>query len=123
MKVLDFAFVCYAVKSLKISQPFYEGALKLKCTNAWVGPDGETGFVEYDVGSCTLALGAGADAFKPGIGTNVNAALEVEDFASAVEHLKSCGVKFRMEPYETPVCHMVLIEDPDGNPIMIHKRK
>jgi len=123
MKVLEFAFVCYAVKSLKVSQPFYEGALKLKCTNAWVAEGGETGFVEYEIGSGTLALGAGSDAFQPGGGTNVTASLEVEDFAAAVEHLKTFGAKFKMEPHETPVCHMMLIEDPDGNQIMIHQRK
>jgi len=32
-------------------------------------------------------------------------------------------VKFRMEPMPTPVCHMAMIFDPDGNSICIHKRK
>jgi predicted enzyme related to lactoylglutathione lyase len=123
MKILDVAYICYAVKSLKVSRPFYEGAFNLKSTKEWLGPDGDTGFVEYDVGPTTLALGAGSEAFKPGGGTNVTASLEVEDFDAAVKHLRDFGAKFTAEPYDTPVCRMVIIMDPDDNPIMIHQRK
>ena len=28
-----------------------------------------------------------------------------------------------MGPFETPVCHMVMVSDPDGNTVIIHKRK
>jgi hypothetical protein len=27
------------------------------------------------------------------------------------------------EPHETPVCHLATVADPDGNLIIIHKRK
>jgi predicted enzyme related to lactoylglutathione lyase len=50
-------------------------------------------------------------------------ALEVEDFDAAVAHLRANHVKFRIEPMPTPVCHMTMIYDPDGNCICIHKRK
>ena len=50
-------------------------------------------------------------------------ALEVENFDEAIASLKEAGVKFYWEPSETPVCHMCLISDPDGNSICIHKRK
>ena len=74
------------------------------------------------MGPDTLAIGMGAENFKPGK-TGGTVALEVEDFDGAVKELKSKGVKLLMEPHDNPSCHMVLIEDPDGNQIMIHRRK
>ena len=123
MKVKDIAFVCYAVSSLKKARPFYEETLGLKATKTFVAPDGDMGMIEYDVGPATIAIGCGAPAFQPGGGSNVVAALEVEDFGAAVARLKEKGAKFRLEPMEHPPCQMALIEDPDGNPIMIHRRK
>ncbi|HVW20466.1 MAG TPA: VOC family protein [Opitutaceae bacterium] len=123
MKVRDIAFVVYAVSGLKRARPFYEETLGLRPAKTYVAPDGEMGMIEYDVGPATLAIGCGAPAFQPGTGSNVVAALEVEDFDAAVARLKEKGAKFRMEPMEHPPCHMALIEDPDGNPIMIHRRK
>jgi predicted enzyme related to lactoylglutathione lyase len=49
--------------------------------------------------------------------------LEVADFDAAIAHLKAAGVKFKMEPFPTPVCRMAMISDPDGNTICIHQRK
>jgi hypothetical protein len=28
-----------------------------------------------------------------------------------------------MDTMETPVCHFAIVRDPDGNAVMIHKRK
>jgi predicted enzyme related to lactoylglutathione lyase len=50
-------------------------------------------------------------------------ALEVEDFEEALKWLRENGVEPYFGPFESPVCHMVLINDPDGNSICIHKRK
>ena len=40
-----------------------------------------------------------------------------------IARLKSCGVKFAMDTMPTPICHFAIICDPDGNKILIHKRK
>ena len=48
--------------------------------------------------------------------------LEVEDFDAAIADLKTAGIRFKMEPFPTPVCRMAFILDPDGNTICIHKR-
>ena len=37
--------------------------------------------------------------------------------------LKERGVTFDMEKTETPVCWMAQFRDPDGNKLVIHKRK
>ena len=40
-----------------------------------------------------------------------------------IKELQKKNVKFLMEKYDGAVCTMILIEDPDGNQLMIHKRK
>lgn len=121
MKVNEIAFVCFPVKSLQTAQAFYEGLLGLKPTSTWVQND-TSGMIEYDIGSSTISIGAGAPNFVPGK-TGAGVALELEDFDLAVKELKAKGVTFIMEPMETGVCNMAVVEDPDGNNIMLHKRK
>lgn len=121
MKVKEIGFVCYGVTNLKNAKEFYEGVLGLKSTSNWVQSD-TSGMIEYDIGSGTLAIGAGAENFKPGK-EGPCVALEVEDFDEAVETIKKNKVKILMEPMDSSVCHMMLVEDPDGNQLMIHKRK
>jgi predicted enzyme related to lactoylglutathione lyase len=36
--------------------------------------------------------------------------------------MKERAVSFVREAFDTPVCRMAVIEDPDGNHITIHKR-
>lgn len=122
VKISEIAFVCYAVSGLKKARPFYEETLGLTATKTYLGPDSDVGMVEYDLGGSTFAIGCGAPMFKPG-GNNVAVALEVADFPAAVKHLRDRNVKITLEPMENPNCFMVLIEDPDGNPLMIHHRK
>jgi predicted enzyme related to lactoylglutathione lyase len=123
MKVIDIAFVVYAVKGLKAGQAFYEGVLGLKPTATYyMTPDKDQGLVEYEIGGGTLSIGSGTPMFKPG-GNNAAAGLEVEDFPEAMRRIEEHKVKVTLPATETPVCWMALIEDPDGNPIMIHRRK
>jgi hypothetical protein len=37
--------------------------------------------------------------------------------------LKDQAVPFAVEPYESPCCRMAIVQDPDGNNIVIHKLK
>lgn len=120
MKIKNVAFVFYPVTDLKKARAFYEGVLGLKETKFW-GKD-DQGFVEYDMGPDTIAI-ANGEGVKPAKEQGVYATLEVEDFNEAMAELKKAKVKFISEPSESPVCHMAIICDPDGNQIMIHKRK
>jgi len=120
MKIKEIAFVCYPVNDIKRARGFYEGVLGLKQGNVWEGEG--MAFVEYELGSHTLAIGYGAPEWKSGR-TGATVSLEVDDFDEAVKKLKDNKVQFIMEPYETSVCHMALFGDTEGNQIMIHKRK
>lgn len=120
MKVTEIAFTGYPVTNLKRARQFYEGALGL--TVIKVFGDENTAWVEYDIGPSTLAIGNMAPEWKPSPGGG-SVGLEVDDFDGAVKRLKQQGVTFAVEPMETPVCHMAVIADPDGNLVTIHKRK
>ena len=124
MNVTDIAFTCYPVTDLQRARRFYEGVLGLK-ESRFFGK-GDKGFVEYDIGSNTLGIGIGigngAPDWKPSPGGG-SIGLEVEDFDAAIASLKEHKCPFRLEALETPVCHMAIVSDPDGNSIIIHRRK
>ena len=119
IRVLEVAFTCYSVTDMARSRAFYEGTLGLKPGTVTDTDHGK--WAEYEIGPHTLSLGC-APGFNPSPEGCI-AALEVEDFDAAIEHLRAAGVKFRIEPFPTPVCHMAMILDPDGNSVCIHKRK
>jgi predicted enzyme related to lactoylglutathione lyase len=118
LKVIEIAVCTYPVTDMPRARAFYEGVLGLKPTSVADTANGK--WVEYEFGPYALALGS-APGWKPSPDGG-STALEVEDFDKAIEHLRKHKVKFRMEPFPTPVCRMAVIYDPDGNSICIHKR-
>ena len=66
MKVTDIAFTVYPVTDLKRARQFYEIVLGLK-ESRFFGNETQ-GFVEYDIGPGTLAIGIGAPEWKPSRG-------------------------------------------------------
>lgn len=118
MKVIEIAFSCYAVTDMARARNFYEGLLGL--TPATVSNSEHGDWVEYEIGAGALALGSAA-SFKPHP-DGCSVGLEVDDFDAAIAELQKAGVKFRIEPMQTPVCRMAMIFDPDGNSVCIHKR-
>jgi predicted enzyme related to lactoylglutathione lyase len=121
MKVIEIAFTCYPVTDMARARNFYEGVLGLKPTMI-VGEPGGMQWTEYDIGSGTLSLGSGVPDWNP-TSQGCSVTLEVEDFDEAIAHLKANNVKFKIEPFPTPVCQMAFILDPDGSTVGIHKRK
>ena len=118
LKVTEIAFCCYPVTDMARARKFYEGVLGLKPTTVTDLPEGK--WVEYEFGPYTLSLGSMQRLeSQPG---RLHRGLEVEDFDAAIAQLRAQGVKFRTEPFPTPVCRMAFIFDPDGNTICIHKR-
>ena len=103
LKVVEIAFTCYPVTDMARARKFYEEILHLKPTMV-VGEAGGMQWTEYDIGAGTLSLGAGAPDWHPR-SDGCSVGLEMEDFDSAIAELKSKGVKFKMEPFPTPVCH------------------
>ncbi len=121
MKITEIAFSCYPVTDMARARSFYEGVLGLAPTMQ-AGEPGGMEWTEYDIANGTLSLGAGAPEWKP-TSSGCSVGLEVDDFDAAIAHLKASNVTFHMEPFDTPVCRMAFILDPDGNALCIHKRK
>ncbi len=118
--VKEIAFSCYPVTDFERARKFYEGVLGLKSTMIYGAPGGMQ-WGEYDIGSGTISIGC-SPQFKPS-SDGCSVALEVGDFEASIAHLRSHNVAFKMEPFETPGCFLAIINDPDGNTILIHKRK
>ena len=113
----EIAFFFYPVSDMAAARAFYEGTLGLKLElnydNLWV---------EYDVHGVTLAISTMLQGHEPGA-KGAGAALEVKDFDAAIASLRGMGVKFLLEPMDTPVCRMAAMADPDRNGLIIHQRK
>ena len=120
MKIIEIAFTGYPVTDLKRARAFYEDVLGLSPSSVFGDAD-STGWIEYDIGPGTLSIGNGAPEWKPSAGGGC-VGLEVEDFDAAVARLDEHGV-IHEPPFDTPVCRMCLLRDPDGNSLILHKRK
>ena len=109
-------FFVYPVRDMARAKAFYGGVLGLTAGDTW-----EDQWVEYDVGTATLALSSVMEGAQPG--TKAGAvALETAQFEEAVAHLKAHGVKFLLEPFDSGVCKFARFEDPDGNHLVLHKK-
>ncbi len=111
------AFTVYPVSDMARSKQFYEGALELKQAYNY-----QDEWVEYDTGGGTFAITTTEMAHLPGAKGAV-AGFEVDDLDIALKALKEKSIPFVVDAFETPVCRMAVIADPDGNHIAIHKRK
>lgn len=123
MKITEIAFTGYAVTDMKRAQAFYEGILGLTKSRGFAEKDGRESWVEYDIGPHCLALISSAPDQWPPHPAGTAAAFEVDDFDAYVAKLREHKVKFIWEPQESPICRMAVVADPDGNWLVIHRRK
>jgi predicted enzyme related to lactoylglutathione lyase len=118
MKVKAIGFVGIPVTDIKRSRGFYEGVLGLQVSQEMMGAQ----WLEFAAGKDTLAIANVGEQWKPS-DQGTCAALEMENFDAAIKRLRENKVRFAAEPFETPCCHMAVIQDPDGNKVIIHKLK
>jgi predicted enzyme related to lactoylglutathione lyase len=118
MKISAIGFVAIPVTDIPRARKFYEEVLGLSVSDEMMGGR----WIEYAVDDDTLAIANVGEQWTPS-DQGTGAALEVEDFDAAIKQLKDRGVRFAAEPFETPCCHMAVIQDPDGNKLIIHKLK
>ncbi len=118
MRINNIAFVGIPVTDMKRAREFYEDVLSLNVSDEMMGGK----WIEYSTGAATLALANVGEQWMPS-GEGTAAAFEVENFDEAIKQLRQQGVAFAAEPFETPCCHMAVVQDPDGNKLIIHKLK
>lgn len=120
ISVTAIAFTGYPVTDIARARAFYEQVLGLK-SSAVFEHEGRH-WIEYDIGAGTLAISNMAlEKWKPSP-DGPSAALEVADFAAAIETLRAAKVKFYLEPMDSSACRMAVVSDPDGNSLCIHHR-
>ena len=118
MKINAIGFVAIPVTEMRRARSFYEDVLGLEVAEEMMSGK----WIEYAVGDDTLAIANVGEHWTPS-DQGTGAALEVDDFDDAIARLKERDVRFAAEPFETPCCHMAVIQDPDGNKLIIHKLK
>ena len=115
--IQSIAFTVYPVKDVAKARKFYEEVLGLKMTHNWSDQ-----WVEYDLGDTTFAITTMSHDHVAGA-NGATIAFEVADFDRAMALLKQRGAKFKGDVMDSPVCRAATVLDPDGNEVIIHKRK
>ena len=113
----DVAFYLFVVSDMARTRAFYSDVLGLQETANYSDM-----WVEYDLGSGTLALTKESDEMSRGSGGTM-VALEVSDLDGAFNTLKEAGVEVPEKPWESPVCRGLQIKDPDGYALLLHETK
>jgi predicted enzyme related to lactoylglutathione lyase len=113
------AFTMYPVKDMPKARAFYEETLGLPPSSSGT----QSPWVEFDLpgGGC-LAITT-VTPNEPSASAGGTIAFEVDDLPATIADLKARGVEFAAEGIESPVCHMAIVKDPDGNAIILHKLK
>ncbi len=115
--ITEIAFTGIPVTDMARARAFYEDVLGLKKTMESAGGK----WIEYDIGAGTLGIGSYPGWEPSAQGTTVG--FEVDNLDEELSRLKARNVMVLMEIMDTPVCRFAMIGDPDGNKIIIHKRK
>jgi predicted enzyme related to lactoylglutathione lyase len=115
------AFTMFAVEDSTRARAFYESKLGLRR-----GSSADNGvWTEYDLpgGGC-LALFKHPNPAQQTRGSGgASIAFEVENLDALIPQLKGKGVTFKSEIIPSPVCRMSIIEDSEGNTIVLHELK
>jgi predicted enzyme related to lactoylglutathione lyase len=115
--IKEVAFIAIAVSDAERARKFYQETLELKPGMTGMGG----AWVEYDLGATTIGVGCHPNWKPSRDGTTI--AFEVDDIDATIVTLKERGLEFDLNKTETPVCWMAQFRDPDGNKLVLHKRK
>lgn len=112
-------FIGCAVSDLETAVEFYCDTLGLSLEYY----NEDIGWAELGAPPTTIAIGESNEniPLPPGSG-GVTMALAVDDVQAAIDELRDAGHDVEMDFVDTGVCDMAMVADPDGNPIMLHRR-
>jgi predicted enzyme related to lactoylglutathione lyase len=115
MAIKGVAFTAYPVTDVARAVTFYSEVIGLKKS----GIDADF-WVEFDVAGHTFGVGNFPQIGVPG--TAQSFAVEVTDMTAMRDDLAKKGVE-STEPFETQVCFISVVRDPDGNQLFLHQSK
>ena len=115
MAIKGVAFTMYPVTDMERAVAFYRDALGLR-----KGGMDAPFWVEFDIDGSTFGIGNFEQVGTAG--TAQALALEVADINAFRAMLAERGVE-SSEPFETQVCWISVVSDPDGNKVWLHQAK
>ncbi len=113
MEIRGTDFVMFLVSDLQRAMEFYRDFLGLPLEfykEEWK-------WAEFNAGNVTLTLCGGKQA-----GAGI-IALAVADLEAAAQEVRDKGIRVKRPLHELSTCWHLEILDPDGNTIILHKRK
>lgn len=116
--IKDIAFTVYPSNDVGKLAGFYRDVLGLKQTNSYE-EDGKVQYAEFTVGSNYFGV-MPAEWMDRKAGSASGIGFEVDDIEAWHKELESKGVKTE-KPYDTPVCRVSSIVDPEGNKVTFHQ--
>jgi predicted enzyme related to lactoylglutathione lyase len=115
MAIKGVAFTAYPVTDVARAVAFYGETIGMKKSGI------EADFwVEFDIDGSTFGVGNFPQIGTPG--TAQSFAIEVSNMAEMRADLAKKGVD-STEPFETQVCFISVVRDPDGNQLFLHESK
>jgi predicted enzyme related to lactoylglutathione lyase len=113
------AFTMYPVTDMARARKFYEDGLGLEFTKQ----NATGGWVEYHLENGAFALTTMAKGIAPSAKSGGSIAFEVDDLDAYVNKVTAAGGTIKVPPFASPVCHMAVALDTEGNALMLHKKK
>jgi len=111
-------FVSVPVTDVERAKQFYGETLGLEHEADWRDMG-----AEFRAGQVTIAVFAPEKIGQTVSKSSTAIALRVPDVAAARAALMEKGVEFHGdEVMDSGVCHMAVFHDPDGNPLILHRR-
>ena len=119
MQFRKVAFTMYPVKDMARARAFYEDVLGFPPSSSGAASP----WVEYDLpgGGCFAITNVVPD--EPSTNSGGTIAFEVEDLPALLADLKAKEVAILADGIESPVCRMAVIQDSEGNAVILHKLK
>ena len=117
-EVLRTDFVGVNVTDRQRAGEFYGGLLGLERN-----PLSSDEWPEFTAGNIGFVLSTPEQKGENGFRPYFSVALRVPDVAASMERVRAGGVEPEFpEAYDSGVCHMGFVRDPDGNALMLHRR-
>jgi predicted enzyme related to lactoylglutathione lyase len=111
-------FISVPVTDVERAKQFYGETLGLEHEADWRDMG-----AEFRAGQVTVAVFAPEKIGREFKSSSTAIALRVPDVAAARATLEAQGVEFHGgETLDSGVCHMAFFSDPDGNPLILHRR-
>ena len=116
--VKEIAFVAYPCNDVASTRAWYEKHLGLRFSAPY-SEDGVEQYNESHIGSGYFSLMTHVWMERPA-GSGVGVAFEVEDIEKTISQLRAAGLD-ASDIYETPVCKVSSVNDPEGNKVTFHQ--